>query len=115
MACRCYQVARQSAQNYGGSSCDASCKEIEKGWKAIAQVEGKDDHEGVTKVWEEAMEQEGVKRSWVPVFEATDYSPERLAERYAKYMDQSVEVSLFLLVRFYLLLLYSLRIRLAAF
>lgn len=36
------------------------------------------------------MQKAGVQRTWVPVFEESDYSPERLAERYAKYMDQDV-------------------------
>ncbi|CAN9212866.1 unnamed protein product [Alternaria alternata] len=36
------------------------------------------------------MQEAGVQRTWVPVFEESDYSPERLAERYAKYMYQDV-------------------------
>ncbi|KAJ4374746.1 hypothetical protein N0V83_001822 [Neocucurbitaria cava] len=36
------------------------------------------------------MEAAGVKRVFVPVFEESDYSPERLAERYVKYMDEDV-------------------------
>lgn len=63
--------------------------EVERGWAGVVgkDVDGKDD---VRPGWIEAMEAAGVKRSWVPVFAATDYSPERLAERYVKYMDESV-------------------------
>ena len=70
-----------------------SKSEVEKGWKGItgenvdAGEEGKDVRLG----WLEDMEAEGVERTWVPVFEATDYSPERLAERYSKYMDESTQ------------------------
>ena len=35
------------------------------------------------------MEAAGVKRTFTPVFPEADYSPERLAERYMKYMDES--------------------------
>lgn len=45
--------------------------------------------------WIKGMEEAGVKRDWVPVFEESDYSPERLAERYSKYMEESVEVRVF--------------------
>lgn len=41
--------------------------------------------------WEDGMRNAGVERSWVPVFEESDYSPERLAERYVKYMDSDGE------------------------
>lgn len=63
--------------------------EVERGWAGVVgkDADGKDD---VRPGWVEAMEAAGVKRSWVPVFAATDYSPERLAERYVKYMDESV-------------------------
>jgi hypothetical protein len=37
------------------------------------------------------LQSAGLKRHWVPVFPASDYSPERLAERYVKYMDESTE------------------------
>ena len=43
--------------------------------------------------WLRWMEEEGVKREWVPVFEESDYSPARLAERYMKYMSEGVDVS----------------------
>ncbi|RYN88060.1 hypothetical protein AA0119_g12191 [Alternaria tenuissima] len=36
------------------------------------------------------MQEAGVQRTGGPVFEESDYSPGRLAERYAKYMDQDV-------------------------
>ncbi len=63
--------------------------EVDKGW---AGVVGKDANgsEHVRPGWIEAMESAGVKRSWTPVFEESDYSPERLAERYSKYMDEHV-------------------------
>jgi protein tyrosine/serine phosphatase len=57
--------------------------EIDKVWTA------KD--EDVKEEWERNMREAGVKRLWVPVFEETDYSPERLAERYGKYMDEGVK------------------------
>ncbi|KAF2199728.1 hypothetical protein GQ43DRAFT_419596 [Delitschia confertaspora ATCC 74209] len=41
--------------------------------------------------WLGMMEKEGVKRVWCPVFEESDYSPARLAERYMKYMAEGVE------------------------
>jgi hypothetical protein len=37
--------------------------------------------------WIQDCEDAGIQRHWVPVFEEADYSPERLAERYVKYMD----------------------------
>ncbi|KAJ5054995.1 protein-tyrosine phosphatase-like protein [Bipolaris maydis] len=65
--------------------------EVDKGWAGIvgkdASGDGDDD---VRPGWLQAMEQAGVARSWVPVFEESDYSPERLAERYSKYMDEAV-------------------------
>jgi len=69
--------------------------EVDKGWGGIVGKEG----EGVGDVrpgWITGMEKENVKREWVPVFEESDYSPERLAERYSKYMGESVEVCTFL-------------------
>ncbi|KAF1849183.1 uncharacterized protein K460DRAFT_354060 [Cucurbitaria berberidis CBS 394.84] len=62
--------------------------EVDKGWAGIVG-EGKDGAD-VRPGWIAAMEQAGVKRSWVPVFAEADYSPERLAERYVKYMDEGV-------------------------
>ncbi|KAF1357534.1 hypothetical protein EJ07DRAFT_72866, partial [Lizonia empirigonia] len=63
--------------------------EVERGWASVVgkDANGKDD---VRPGWIEAMEGAGVKRSWVPVFAETDYSPEKLAERYVKYMAESV-------------------------
>ncbi|EOA84515.1 hypothetical protein ACJQWK_07265 [Exserohilum turcicum] len=63
--------------------------EVDKGWAGIV---GKDaDGSGdVRPGWMQAMEQAGVKRTWAPVFEESDYSPERLAERYSQYMDEAV-------------------------
>ncbi|KAF2259407.1 hypothetical protein CC78DRAFT_537120 [Lojkania enalia] len=39
--------------------------------------------------WVTDMEKEGICRTWTPVFEESDYSPERLAERFLKYMDDT--------------------------
>ncbi|KAF2107752.1 tyrosine phosphatase family-domain-containing protein [Lophiotrema nucula] len=76
------------------------------GWKAVKalgvahvfdlrskpeEAPGKDGEEDVRAGWIEDMAAEGVERSWVPVFEDSDYSPDRLAERYMKYMDESIE------------------------
>ncbi|KAF2469497.1 uncharacterized protein BDR25DRAFT_289095 [Lindgomyces ingoldianus] len=78
------------------------------GWKAMREIgighvfdlrskpevekEGVDvDPMGVRPGWIQMMEAEGVERTWVPVFEESDYSPERLAERYLKYMGEGVE------------------------
>jgi protein tyrosine/serine phosphatase len=40
--------------------------------------------------WVSDMQSAGVERTWVPVFTAQDYSPEGIARRYVKYMDESV-------------------------
>lgn len=37
------------------------------------------------------MQAAGVQRTWVPVFRSQDYSPEKIALRYQKYMDESVQ------------------------
>ncbi|KAF1953433.1 hypothetical protein CC80DRAFT_477996 [Byssothecium circinans] len=63
--------------------------EVEKGWKGITN-EG-DSTKDVRAGWEEVMKSVGVERVWVPVFTEKDYSPERLAERYMKYMNESEE------------------------
>lgn len=44
-----------------------------------------------TKTWLETMQSAGVKRTWTPVFQEKDYSPEKLAVRFAKYMDEDVK------------------------
>lgn len=63
--------------------------EVDKGWAGIT---GEKEEGDVRPGWIKDMDDEGVKRSWVPVFEERDYSPERLAERYQQYMDESAEV-----------------------
>ncbi|KAF2703762.1 hypothetical protein K504DRAFT_391589 [Pleomassaria siparia CBS 279.74] len=63
--------------------------EVDKGWAGITGGD-KGDGGDVRPGWIEVMEGAGVERDWVPVFEASDYSPERLAERYAKYMGEDV-------------------------
>ena len=40
--------------------------------------------------WVSAMLSAGIKRTWCPVFTEADYSPEGLAKRYVKYMDEDV-------------------------
>lgn len=54
---------------------------MDKGWAGITGEESKGVEE-VMKGWEDALKGAGVERSWVPVFAAEDYSPERLAVRY---------------------------------
>ncbi|KAF2846148.1 hypothetical protein T440DRAFT_459039 [Plenodomus tracheiphilus IPT5] len=58
--------------------------EVDKGWAGIV---GPASGEG----WLTTMESADITRTWTPVFEESDYSPERLAERYAKYMEESVQ------------------------
>ncbi|KAI8932200.1 hypothetical protein NX059_011080 [Plenodomus lindquistii] len=41
--------------------------------------------------WLRAMQDAGIQRTWASVFKETDYSPEGIAERYQKYMQNSVE------------------------
>lgn len=41
--------------------------------------------------WMEALSGAGIERSWVPVFSEKDYSPEGMAARYVKYMDEDVK------------------------
>ncbi|KAI4645647.1 uncharacterized protein J4E79_010825 [Alternaria viburni] len=67
-----------------------SLPEVEKGWAGIVgdDASGKQDFRPG---WIQAMEEAGVKRTWTPVFSDEDYSPERLAERYANYMDEDVK------------------------
>lgn len=63
--------------------------EVEKGWAGIvAKADGGED---IRPSWLRDMEAAGVQRTWVPVFKETDYSPEKLAERYQKYMQTSIE------------------------
>ncbi|KAI4932379.1 uncharacterized protein J4E92_004281 [Alternaria infectoria] len=64
--------------------------EVEKGWAGIVgdDASGKQDFRPG---WIQAMEEAGVKRTWTPVFSDEDYSPEKLAERYANYMDEDVK------------------------
>ncbi|CBY02435.1 hypothetical protein LEMA_P012220.1 [Plenodomus lingam JN3] len=41
--------------------------------------------------WLQSLHSAGLTRTWAPVFSDADYSPERIAQRYAKYMDESDE------------------------
>ena len=60
--------------------------EVEKGLAGITG-EGYD----VKPDWMTAMDASGIKRTWAPVFGETDYSPEGIAKRYVKYMDEDVK------------------------
>ncbi|EDU41659.1 Protein tyrosine serine phosphatase [Pyrenophora tritici-repentis] len=42
------------------------------------------------KTWIEKMQQAGVTRTWTPIFSEHDYSPEKIAVRFAKYMEEDV-------------------------
>lgn len=67
-----------------------SAPEVAKGWSGIvAKAPGAPDD--VLPGWLAAMQEAGVQRTWVPVFQEKDYSPEKLAERYQKYMHKSTE------------------------
>jgi predicted transcriptional regulator len=61
--------------------------EVEKDVEGVNGAGGKE----VKPEWIEAMEKAGVERTWVPVFKEADYSPEKLAERFVKYMDEDVQ------------------------
>jgi hypothetical protein len=80
-----------------------SMPEVLKGWGGVVpsgkegpEEIGEDgipkDGMGVRDGWIKMMEAEGLDRVWCPVFADADYSPERLAERYMKYMGESSEV-----------------------
>lgn len=45
---------------------------------------------GATPHFLESMQAAGIERSWTPVFGQIDYSPEGIAKRYVKYMDEDV-------------------------
>ncbi|KAI4684009.1 hypothetical protein J4E81_009172 [Alternaria sp. BMP 2799] len=64
--------------------------EVEKGWAGIVGDDGSGKQD-FRPGWIQAMEEAGVRRTWTPVFSDEDYSPERLAERYANYMDEDVK------------------------
>ncbi|KAF9732750.1 tyrosine phosphatase [Paraphaeosphaeria minitans] len=67
-----------------------SKQEVDRGLAGITNEEGK-DAEDVVQGWEATLKSAGVVRSWVPVFREADYSPEKLAERYMKYLGKSTE------------------------
>ncbi|KAF2029135.1 hypothetical protein EK21DRAFT_68299 [Setomelanomma holmii] len=56
-----------------------SAPEVEKSWAPDSTPE-----------WVRDMTAAGVQRSWVPVFQEADYSPQGIAKRYVKYMDEDV-------------------------
>ncbi|KAJ4352074.1 uncharacterized protein N0V89_007420 [Didymosphaeria variabile] len=67
-----------------------SKQEVDKGWAGVTG-EGGNSGGDVAHGWEESLKGAGVKRTWVPVFKVEDYSPEKLAERYMKYLDEDVQ------------------------
>ncbi|KAF2439750.1 hypothetical protein P171DRAFT_420932 [Karstenula rhodostoma CBS 690.94] len=65
-----------------------SKQEVERGWAGVTGEEaGSDAAQG----WEAGLSSAGVERTWVPVFKVEDYSPEKLAVRYMKYLDKDVD------------------------
>lgn len=64
-----------------------SAPEVARGFAGLTG-EGDD---GSKPEWMQAMKSAGVERTWVPVFKEADYSPEKLAQRYVKYMDEDVK------------------------
>lgn len=64
-----------------------SAPEVQRG---IAGLTGEGDKDQKPD-WMRAMKSAGVDRTWVPVFKEADYSPEKLAQRYVKYMDEDVK------------------------
>ncbi|KAH7091659.1 tyrosine phosphatase family-domain-containing protein [Paraphoma chrysanthemicola] len=52
--------------------------EIEKTWPSS----------DFTPPWLTDLSAAGLQRSWVPIFQEQDYSPEAIAQRYVKYMDE---------------------------
>jgi len=80
-------------------SADVSKLDLE-GWQALNSIgvahvfdlRSKPEVEkGLTDDCLSAMESSGIKRTWAPVFGETDYSPEGIAKRYVKYMDEDVK------------------------
>lgn len=67
------------------SSPAPDSKDVASGGAASEQEKGEEPD------WLTAMRDAGVQRTWVPVFKKQDYSPEKIALRYQKYMDQSVQ------------------------
>lgn len=57
--------------------------EVERGWEGTL-----DGTDSTQPSWISDLQAAGLTRHWTPVFESSDYSPERLAERYVKYMDE---------------------------
>jgi protein tyrosine/serine phosphatase len=65
-----------------------SAPEVAKGWSGVTG-----DSSGPEEAmpdWVSGMRGAGIDRTWTPVFRDDDYSPERLAARYVKYMDADV-------------------------
>jgi protein tyrosine/serine phosphatase len=70
-----------------------SSTEVAKGWSNAPDSKGDETAcaSGSDPEWLQAMRAAGVQRTWVPVFRTQDYSPEKIALRYQKYMDESVQ------------------------
>lgn len=62
--------------------------EVDKGWSGSTENDAKDV---ARPAWIQNLEAAGVERTWVPVFKEADYSPEKIAVRYIKYMDEDVK------------------------
>ena len=82
--------------------------EVAKGWSNAPEPDGpgqpkdssdkrndeRDDNVSFNSAdpdWLRFMHEVGVSRTWVPVFLKSDYSPEKIALRYQKYMDADVQ------------------------
>ncbi|KAF2868071.1 tyrosine phosphatase family-domain-containing protein [Massariosphaeria phaeospora] len=70
--------------------------EVNRGWIATVgngngNAAGVDESMNAQPAWIGKLEKEGLNRHWVPVFADRDYSPERLAQRYAMYMGETAE------------------------
>jgi hypothetical protein len=66
-----------------------SAPEVAKGWSGVTGDTSSTTEE-VMPDWVTGMRGAGIDRTWTPVFRDDDYSPERLAARYVKYMDQDI-------------------------
>ncbi|KAE8869291.1 hypothetical protein P3342_000435 [Pyrenophora teres f. teres] len=56
----------------------------------VSGTEKKEEEKGGGKTWIDKMQQAGVTRTWTPIFTEQDYSPEKIAVRFAKYMEEDV-------------------------
>ncbi|KAF2656428.1 hypothetical protein K491DRAFT_757532 [Lophiostoma macrostomum CBS 122681] len=72
-----------------------STPEVLKGWEGVTGATNPNpttnSEPDVRPGWMQDLEAEGLHRTFTPVFPESDYSPERLAERYMKYMGESTD------------------------